>query len=496
VLDQGRWVGFGHAEEGPVDHSLPVLVARGTEGKPIAVWAGYACHCTTAGARNCIGGDWAGFASQRVEEAEPGAVALTTIGCGADVGPQPSGNLDLARQHGGTLADEVARLIGGGLQSLNSPLRADLRELELPLAAIPPREHWERAAAQPGFNGYHAQLMLQRLERDGQLPAHVKFPLTTWQFGDQLAMVFLAGEVVVDYAVRLKSELDWTRLWITAWSNDVPCYIPSQRVLNEGGYEADFSMIYYAQPARFDPAVEDVLVGAVKEHLEPTFARADTPDATFLRPPSRRELFAQRLAPAAAVFRRPEHAEILQTVGSLASVSREGFARLTHNDGGQGLWYDYAGRQRNRPYIRQLKQGDTIRWETSPGSDAPGPQGAFVFLGGVGWESEPETEGFALLVNDEEGLRFDVTRQPGQWHSGDGSVRLLYVPTWTSEADSSGFFYVVVDRSRLRPGGPCALGVRSLGNGSKRWFALDPVTNVKVSEAVLQEALSVVPEEP
>jgi len=114
VLDQGRWVGFGHAEEGPVDHSLPVLVARGTEGKPIAVWAGYACHCTTAGARNCIGGDWAGFASQRVEEAEPGAVALTTIGCGADVGPQPSGNLDLARQHGGTLADEVARLIGGG----------------------------------------------------------------------------------------------------------------------------------------------------------------------------------------------------------------------------------------------------------------------------------------------------------------------------------------------------------------------------------------------
>ena len=162
--------------------------------------------------------------------------------------------------------------------------------------------------------------MLHRLERDGQLPAHVAFPLTTWQFGDQLAMVFLAGEVVVAYAVRLKSELDWTRLWITAWSNDVPCYIPSQRVLNEGGYEADFSMIYYAQPARFDPAVEDVLVGAVKGHLEPTFARrADTPDATFLRPPSSRELFAQRLAQAAAAFRCPEHAEILQAVGSLTA---------------------------------------------------------------------------------------------------------------------------------------------------------------------------------
>jgi hypothetical protein len=332
--------------------------------------------------------------------------------------------------------------------------------------------------------------MLQRLERDGKLPDHVKFPLITWQFGDQLAMVFLAGEVVVDYAVRLKSELDWTRLWITAWSNDVPCYIPSQRVLDEGGYETDFSMIYYAQPARFDPTVEDVLVGAIKGQLEPTFARrADTPDATFLRPPSGRELFAQRLAQAAAAFRCPEHAEVLQTVCRLASVSREGFARLTRNDGGQSRWYDYSGRQRNRPYIRQLKRGDTICWETSPAPDAPEQQEVFVFLGGVGWESEPKTEGFALVVNDEEGLRFDVTRQPDQWQSGNGFVRLLYVPTWTSEVDSGGFFYAVVDRSRLRPGTPCTLGVRSLGDGSKRWFALDPVTDVKASEAVLLEAL-------
>ena len=38
-------------------------------------------------------------------------------------------------------------------------------------------------------------------------------------------MVFLPGEVVVDYALRLKRELDGARLWVTAYSNDVPCYI-------------------------------------------------------------------------------------------------------------------------------------------------------------------------------------------------------------------------------------------------------------------------------
>ncbi len=78
-------------------------------------------------------------------------------------------------------------------------------------------------------------------------------------------MVFLAGEVVVDYAVRLKRELDWSRLWINAWANDMPGYIPSRRVLEEGGYEADFSQVYYEQPGRYDPGVEDKLVQAVRE---------------------------------------------------------------------------------------------------------------------------------------------------------------------------------------------------------------------------------------
>ena len=59
-----------------------------------------------------------------------------------------------------------------------------------------------------------------------------------WVFGDSLALVFLAGEVVVDYALRIGWEGDSARLWVVAYSNDVPCYIASKRVLAEGGYEA------------------------------------------------------------------------------------------------------------------------------------------------------------------------------------------------------------------------------------------------------------------
>ena len=50
--------------------------------------------------------------------------------------------------------------------------------------------------------------------------------MQTWTFGDSLAMVFLPGEVVVDYSLRLKSELDAPRLWVTAYANDTPVLHP------------------------------------------------------------------------------------------------------------------------------------------------------------------------------------------------------------------------------------------------------------------------------
>ena len=84
-------------------------------------------------------------------------------------------------------------------------------------------------------------------------------------------MVFLGGEVVVDYALRLKWETDASRVWVTAYSNDVPCYIASKRVLDEGGYEADMSMVFYGRPARFAPETEDLIVRTVHELLPAAF---------------------------------------------------------------------------------------------------------------------------------------------------------------------------------------------------------------------------------
>jgi len=77
--------------------------------------------------------------------------------------------------------------------------------------------------------------------------------------------VALGGEVVIDYNLRLKKELSRKPLWITGYANDVMAYIPSARVLKEGGYEADSSQVYYGQPTRWAPAIEDKITGKVLE---------------------------------------------------------------------------------------------------------------------------------------------------------------------------------------------------------------------------------------
>ncbi|HJO54774.1 MAG TPA: neutral/alkaline non-lysosomal ceramidase N-terminal domain-containing protein, partial [Verrucomicrobiota bacterium] len=265
VIRDGKWAGFGFQRNGPVDHSMPVLAARDSSGKVHAVWANYACHCTTVGSRNRVGGDWAGFANEWMEKEFVGAVSLMTIGCGADVGPQPSGSLQAAKEHGRSIATEVKRLLTDRTISLGGVPSVVSRRIQLPLAKPKPREHWQAQLKSGGFDHQLAKAMLAKLDVQGSIPAEVSYPLSVWKFGDELVMVFLAGEVVVDYAVRLKRELDWSRLWINAWANDMPGYIPSRRVLEEGGYEADFSQVYYEQPGRYDPGVEDKLIQAVRE---------------------------------------------------------------------------------------------------------------------------------------------------------------------------------------------------------------------------------------
>ena len=111
------------------------------------------------------------------------------------------------------------------------------------------------------------------------------------------------------------------------------------------------------------------------------------------------------------------------------------------------------------------------------------------FIGGLGYETEPRTDGFALMSNEQHKLSFDVTRKPYTWVSSDKGVELVYLPTWSSDVDSGGFFFVIIRNSILRKQSRLLLTVRSLGEGSKRWFALDSEQKIISRLESLEKAL-------
>src|SRR5258706_2460777 len=93
---------------GPVDHDLPVLLITDAKQKLRAIFANYACHCTTLGGEtNQICGDWAGYAQEYLERDHAGSIGLMAIGCVADANPEPRTSLELGKKHGQEIAASV-----------------------------------------------------------------------------------------------------------------------------------------------------------------------------------------------------------------------------------------------------------------------------------------------------------------------------------------------------------------------------------------------------
>jgi len=258
------WVISPNAD-GPVDHDVPVLQVTEPGGQVRALLFGYACHNTTLSFYEFCG-DYAGFAKQYVEEAHPGTTAMFISGCGGDQNPTPRRTLEWAQQHGRALANAVEAALVTRFRPLSGPLGLALDEATLELESPPSRDQLlEQAKSTNTYERQHAKELLDELERTDRIRDRYPYLVQVVRFGDDLTLVGLAGEVVVDYSLRLKAELPGP-LWVAGYCNDVFGYVPSKRVLAEGGYEARGAVIYYGtNPTPFAPSVEERIVAKVHE---------------------------------------------------------------------------------------------------------------------------------------------------------------------------------------------------------------------------------------
>lgn len=269
--------------DGRVDHEVPVLRVEDADGKIKAIVFGYACHNTTLGIYQ-INGDYAGYAQHYLEEAHPGTVAMFMMGCGGDQNPYPRRTLELAKQHGRTLATAVEAALETPKRPIAGSLKMAFETVNLEYADAPTRAQlMEQAQSNNQYDRKYAERLLKEIDA-GTLITSYPAPVQVARFGNSVLFVALPGETVVDYSLRIKREnrtAEGPDVWVAGYSNDVFAYIPSLRVLLEGGYEAGGAMRYMTtviQPGAFAPNVEDLLMNGVNRLIEATAQTASAPE--------------------------------------------------------------------------------------------------------------------------------------------------------------------------------------------------------------------------
>ena len=251
---------------GPIDHEVPVLRVLDQDGKTLrGVLFGYACHNTTMGFEMYCG-DYAGFAQLYLEDHHPGAVALFHLGCGGDQNPLPRRKIEICEKYGRMLGVAVEQVLDQTLPPVIGTLKADLQRIELPFAFVPTAADLESKKAKGNkYEQALADSLLKKLAAGETLPATYPYPIQVWQVGDGVTWVALGGEITVEYSLRVKERLGQGRTWVTGYANDVMSYIPSEKILAEGGYEGDTSQTYYQKPTKWAPGIEKRIVDKVVE---------------------------------------------------------------------------------------------------------------------------------------------------------------------------------------------------------------------------------------
>lgn len=258
----------------PVDHSVPVLTVVRPDGTLLAVLFGYACHNTTLDFNKWCG-DYAGYAQIALEQSHPGAQAMFFIGCAADQNPIPRLQLGLVERYGRMLAAAVEEALLKPPATLPPTLKTTMETVSLNLGAMPTQAELEKLTKdEMAYARRWATQLLAAVKSGQPLERTCPYPIQVWRLGGRQVLITLAGEPVVDYALRFKREFG-PQTWVAGYANSVMAYIPSRRVLDEDkpplasplyGYEGSRAMLVLGLPAwRWADDVEDLITASVRK---------------------------------------------------------------------------------------------------------------------------------------------------------------------------------------------------------------------------------------
>ncbi len=264
---QGK-IEFKPNPSGEVCAALPFCLFKDDAGAVAALLFSVSCHPSTTFSHD-ISADFPGAAAAALNRHfnTPGAIFLQ--GCGGDA--KPSVNVqggERWRQNdwadvetaGRLVAEEVVAGIGGAREA-PPEIRTALFDIEFPLQRAPDRRALE------SVNNIRqtpwAEDMLRRLEFLGRLPGQAPVGIHAIQIGRGLRLIGLEAEANAPIGNRILAAFPEGVTFPLGYSDGVQLYLPDDRQLAEGGYEAECAWEYH-WPAPLAGGIDARLADALR----------------------------------------------------------------------------------------------------------------------------------------------------------------------------------------------------------------------------------------
>lgn len=258
--------------EAEIDKELLVLRLTDKNGTVKGILYNYGCHPTAMGPQMRLSGDFSGTTSRVLEEAYPEATALFLQGCAGELKPMRSADGDKFRslpyaemeEAGADLARDVLALLENGTFE---PIRCEFRTTMVePLLYTEQTDAsvYESIANDPGANSFYRSAATRTMKaiRDGTVKDRLPHYIAVWHLDDHTRLVAMEGEISTQYSLLIKKLLGSRTTLTLGYTNGVYGYIPSRKMIGEGGYEAECNFFFNLR-GPWVPEIEDIIVGQI-----------------------------------------------------------------------------------------------------------------------------------------------------------------------------------------------------------------------------------------
>ena len=243
--------------DGSIDHTLTVLQVKGKSEDVVLV--NYACHPTTRGGY-MISGDYPAAATRylRASSYRPRHAMFLQGGAGDTKVPSTNadgtsfavGDANQVIEYGDKIARAAERILKGNMRRITPRFAAARATFTLPYGT-------RRPEVADAFSRQYGRLSRWRARNEGD--KGVAMDWTVWRLADDCVLAALPGEVCHMIGKRAKKISGAKFPLFLGYSNGNPCYIPTDQILEEGGYEGDTSMAVYGHPFLFAEGIDEML---------------------------------------------------------------------------------------------------------------------------------------------------------------------------------------------------------------------------------------------